>query len=260
MKAKYDTIGQQYNQTRKADPYLAERLFQHLQPKKGGIYLDIGCGTGNYTNTLQRRGFDFIGIDPSEIMLEKARSINAEIDWRKGVAEQTGLAATTVDGIIGSLTIHHWTDLASSFRELYRILKPGGNIVLFTSTPAQMKGYWLNHYFPQMLKDSIDQMPTLESVTQAMNNAGFRIVKTESYLIQIDLKDQFLYCGKQQPELYLDPDVRKGISSFSALANKTEVEIGLTKLKADIDSGEINTIIQSFENDMGDYLYLLGQK
>ncbi|MFT5765863.1 MAG: SAM-dependent methyltransferase [Saprospiraceae bacterium] len=260
MKAKYDTIGQHYNQTRKADPYLTERLFQNLEPKKVGFYLDIGCGTGNYTNALQKRGFDFIGIDPSERMLEKAKLINSAIDWRLGTAEQTGLEDSSIDGIIGSLTIHHWTDLNISFQELYRVLKTKGNIVIFTASPDQMKGYWLNHYFPKMLQDSINQMPGVEKVKAAMTSAGFKIRKKEKYSIQPDLIDQFLYCGKQQPELYLNPNIRNGISSFSALANKEEVEKGLLQLEGDIASGKIDDVIQSYENDMGDYLYIVGQK
>jgi hypothetical protein len=46
---------------------------------------------------------------------------------------------------IGSLTIHHWTDLKSGFSKLNKVLKPNGRIVIFTSTPKQMIGYWLNH-------------------------------------------------------------------------------------------------------------------
>ena len=160
MEIKYNKIGTDYNLTRKADKYLTEQLLNHLKPTKSGKYLDIGCGTGNYTNELQKNGFQFIGIDPSEKMLEKAKIKNAEIDWKIGSAENTELPKNYVEGIIGSLTIHHWTDLKNGFSELYRVLKPNGRIVIFTSTPKQMKGYWLNHYFPKMLSDSMTQMPT----------------------------------------------------------------------------------------------------
>ncbi|GAA4955738.1 hypothetical protein GCM10023314_31870 [Algibacter agarivorans] len=44
------------------------------------MYLDIDCGTGNYTNALQKVGFHFIGIDPSNKMLEKAKLKNPKID------------------------------------------------------------------------------------------------------------------------------------------------------------------------------------
>ena len=84
MKAKYDDIGINYNETRSADPYIAERLLKNLNPKTNGLYLDIGCGTGNYTNELQKKGFNFIGIDPSKKMLEKARRDGVVIDLDRG--------------------------------------------------------------------------------------------------------------------------------------------------------------------------------
>lgn len=228
MVVKYVEIGIDYNLTRKADKYLTEGLLLHLEPIKDGKYLDIGCGTGNYTNKLQKYGFNFIGIDPSKKMFEKAKLINNEIDWKIGTAENTGLPQNFVDGIIGSLTIHHWTNLISAFSELHKILKTNGKIMIFTSTPKQMEGYWLNHYFPKMLSDSITQMPTLESVETAMKESGMEFLGTDKYFIKPDLKDQFLYCGKQNPELYFNTQIRHGISSFSSLANRTEVEQGLS--------------------------------
>ncbi len=65
MIAKYDTIGNEYNQTRKPDKVLVANLLRHLEPNEDGRYLDIGCGTGNYTIQLQQKGFQFIGIDPT---------------------------------------------------------------------------------------------------------------------------------------------------------------------------------------------------
>ncbi|MFC0605249.1 class I SAM-dependent methyltransferase [Winogradskyella pulchriflava] len=259
MSTKYNKIGINYNQTRKADPYLTSQLLKHLNPNKEGLYLDIGCGTGNYTNEFQKRGFNFIGIDPSIEMLQKAQAQNKNIQWKIGTAEKTDLAQQSIDGIIATLTIHHWTNLARAFSELAYILKPNGKIVIFTSTPQQMKGYWLNHYFPKMLENSMAQMPTFEAVKDAMNLVGLKISSTEIYNIQPDLKDQFLYCGKQNPELYFDESIRHGISSFSALANKNEVENGLRKLRTDIDNGKIDEVIASYKNDLGDYLYIIAQ-
>src|ERR1700753_4292733 len=84
----YDTIGSGYNTTRQADPYITERLFQLLSPEPDGTYLDIGCGTGNYTIVLANMGFDFYGIEPSEKMLDIARSRNPNINWVLGRSEE----------------------------------------------------------------------------------------------------------------------------------------------------------------------------
>lgn len=260
MEAKYNKIGKDYNQTRKADKVLTENILLYLKPEKEGLYLDIGCGTGNYSGEVHKKGFQVIGIDPSVKMLEKATAKHPNIDWRIGTAENTNLLEKSIDGIFGTLTIHHWGNLEKGFSELSRVLKKDGKIVIFTSTPQQMQGYWLNHYFPKMMADSIRQMSKPENVIAAMENAKIAIVKTEKYFIQPDLEDKFLYCGKHNPELYFQKEVRNGISSFSSLSNKDEVEKGLLELRKDIDSGKIEKIMKSYENGLGDYLYVIGKK
>jgi SAM-dependent methyltransferase len=193
-------------------------------------------------------------------MLEKAKTKNQQIEWKTGTAENTNLPDDYLDGIMGSLTIHHWSDLKKAFSELYRILKPNGRLVIFTSTPKQMRTYWLNYYFPKMLEDSIVQMPSFENVKSALINAEFKIKATVKYTVKPDLQDKFLYCGKHNPELYFDENIRQGISSFSAMANQEETKNGLANLRKDIDRGKINQIIKSYENDFGDYLYIIGIK
>lgn len=260
MEVKYNKIGIDYNQTRKADKYLADKLFYHLRPEKSKRYLDIGCGTGNYTDELYNRGVDIIGIDPSEIMLKAARSKNEKIEWRLGTADKTSLKNKSVDGITASLTIHHWKNLQDSFLEMNRVLKDNGRIVIFTSTPKQMDGYWLNHYFPKMLEDSKRQMPSFSEVGDAMNDAGIETIETEKYFVHPGLQDHFLYSGKTKPELYLKSEIREAISSFSDLANRQEVDKGLNQLKMDIEGGRIYENIKEYENDEGDYLYIIGIK
>lgn len=260
MEAKYDHIGKGYNNTRKADPFLLERLQYHLNPIREGLYLDIGCGTGNYTSQLHDKETKFIGIDPSQKMLDKAQKNYPNITWKLGTAENIPLEDKSVEGVVGTLTLHHWSDLQQGFSELFRVMKNYTNVVFFTSTPIQMLGYWLNHYFPKMMSASVQQMPSQSEIINAMEAAGFKDIFAERYFIQPDLQDQFLYVGKQNPKLYLDKNIRNGISSFSHLAHQEEVQKGLTQLEKDIASGAINNIIKQYENREGDYLFILGQK
>ena len=75
--ATYDIIGKGYNTTRQADPFIVDRLCDMLQPHREGLYLDIGCGTGNYLAALSAKGYTFYGVDPSQTMLDAARSAHA---------------------------------------------------------------------------------------------------------------------------------------------------------------------------------------
>ncbi len=257
MVEKYDLIGANYNTTRKADPYLFSRLFALLNPSANGNYLDIGCGTGNYTKKFDKKGYNFIGVDPSSEMLEKAKKSGSSVTWKIGKAETLELPENSIDGIVASLTLHHWQNLDQGFASLRKVLKPQGNIAIFTATPEQMQGYWLCHYFPKMLKDSMDQMPSVDVIKTSLDKNGLIIAADEKYFIQPDLQDLFLYSGKHNPELYFETEVRQGISSFSSLANTTEVETGLNSLQKDIASGKIIDVMKNYENTDGDYLFLL---
>lgn len=256
MQPIYNTIGTGYNATRQADPFIAARLLSLLSPAKDRLYLDIGCGTGNYTNMLASQGYKFYGIDPSEKMLAEARQKNESINWLNAFVEEMPFDDETFDGAVATLTIHHWKDLAKAFWEIHRVLKTGSKLVLFTSTPEQMQGYWLNHYFPKMLQSSTEQMPSLESIETACNAAGLKIIGTEKYFVQDDLQDHFLYVGKNRPELYFEEIIRNGISSFAALANAEEVRNGLAMLRVDMNGGGFSSVYSRYQNTVGDYLFL----
>lgn len=256
----YNKVGTDYNSTRKADPFIANRLLHLLKPHSEKLYLDIGCGTGSYTIELAKKGFKFYGVEPSDLMLKEARSKSDKINWLLGTAEQIPANDNLFDGIVATLTIHHWTNIEKGFREIFRVLQQDGRIVIFTSTSKQMKGYWLNHYFPKMLDASIIQMPTLEEIQKTSTNEGFKITSVEKYFIKDDLQDHFLYVGKNKPQLYFNEKVLNGISSFSVLANIEEVKNGLLRLHSDIEIKAFNQIKKQYENDLGDYLFITAKK
>lgn len=259
-KAVYDLIGIDYNQTRTADPFLVERLFSLLSPDKNSIILDVGCGTGNYTIALSSKGHSFYGVEPSEIMLNEARRKSVADFWTQAAAESLPFESEFFSGALATLTIHHWKNLETAFAELYRVLKRESNFVLFTAFPEQMQGYWLNHYFPQMLKDSMMVMPSRQKVEDALGCVGFNVIAVEKYFVHPQLQDLFLYSGKQRPSLYFNKQVRDGISSFSALSNKKETEKGLQNLASDLENGNFDKIAQNYENDLGDYCFIVAKK
>jgi SAM-dependent methyltransferase len=253
----YQLTGGDYNFTRKADPYILQRLFTLLGPEKGKSYIDIGCGTGNYTIALSEPGFEFTGLDPSKAMLAIANQRAPLINWLPGSAEKIPLPDSQFDGALATLTIHHWKDLGKAFLEINRILKMKSRMVLFTSLPEQMSGYWLNYYFPRMMQSSIQKMPSLDLITEAGRCAGFHLQNTELYDIRSDLEDHFLYSGKMNAALYLNHYFRKGISSFAESGIQDEINIGLKNLASDIDSGQIEIIQKKFQSTFGDYIFIV---
>jgi ubiquinone/menaquinone biosynthesis C-methylase UbiE len=52
----YDRIGTHYDVTRRADSYILGRLIHHLRVESAGTYLDVACGTGNYSIAVANAG------------------------------------------------------------------------------------------------------------------------------------------------------------------------------------------------------------
>lgn len=254
---RYDTIGKEYNATRKADPYLTGKLYELLLAVPGNHYLDIGCGTGNYLNALSKQGLNFTGVDPSLTMLEQAEWKNPEAHFICAKAENIPLPDQIFDGAIAIFTIHHWDDMLRGLKEVRRVLKPGSRFVCFSFTPRQMKGYWLNHYFPLMMQRSWEIVPEREEMAEIILQAGFSSVFTENYTVHEGLEDHFLYSSKHHPERYLDAAIRKNASSFSVFAEEGEVERGLSLLEGDIRSGYIETVMEEYANELGDYIFYI---
>ena len=255
MTAIYDQIGTDYDITRRADPYLATRMAHLLELRSGKRYLDLACGTGNYTASLASRAGRWTGLDASTVMVEQARAKSPAVNWVCGSAEELTDADATYDGVLCSLALHHLKDLDSAFREVRRVIGRG-HFVIFTSTPEQMRGYWLNEYFPKAMERSVAQMPSQEVVRDACLRAGFSRVYSETYFVQPDLQDGFLYVGKHRPEIYLSERVRAGSSTFRTLAEPEEVRIGCERLAGELASRAFHKVFDRFENERGDYLFV----
>lgn len=254
---KYDRIGVGYNTTRTADPYLLSRIVFHLDPAPSGNYLDVGCGTGNYTIALAEKGLHFTGIDPSAEMLNKARERSDKVTWLSGKSEALPFDDNSFDGAIATLTVHHWNDRAQGLREVFRVLKTGSHLVILTSDHQQMESYWLNHYFPETMRRATENMPAADDTVSKLEAAGFSDIQREKFFVTNELQDMFLQSGKYRPEIYFDPRIRAGISTFALLAAADEVASGLAKLRYDIDNDLFTEVQQRYESDHGDYLFII---
>jgi SAM-dependent methyltransferase len=259
MQALYNEICSSYCTTRRADPSITQTLAHLLSVAHGGNFLDLACGTGNYTNALASIGGNWHGCDISEVMVRQARAKNQEVRWQVSSADSLPYPATFFDGAICTLAIHHFPDLLQPFKEVYRTMRQGP-FVLFTAFPEQMQRYWLCHYFPEMMASSIAQMPTQEIVTSALRSAGFEIDSILPFDVTNDLQDLFLYSGKERPELYLDTQIRANISSFASRCSQAELESGLKTLSDDIETCTFAELAASYRCSSGDYTYIVAHK
>jgi hypothetical protein len=111
-----------------------------------------------------------------------------------------------------------------------------GQIVLFTYDPKMIAGFWLTEYFPSFIPDvesTFLPIPQLLAAIQTITGRGANIIP---FPLPSDLSDSFAAVGWARPELYLDNDIRNGISSFAKI-EAGELEHGLSRLREDLAKG-----------------------
>lgn len=102
------------------------------------VVVDVGCGTGAALRRIAPRVTEgtLIGIDPIPRMVEIARTRAAEhpnrhrIKFREAPAERLPLEDDFADVVFAFDSIDHWQDQAAGLREIRRVLRPGGRLVV----------------------------------------------------------------------------------------------------------------------------------
>jgi SAM-dependent methyltransferase len=89
--------------------------------------LDLGAGTGLFTDRLVEAGHDVVAVDVSAGMLDQLRARLPQVRVEVGGAEALPLADASVDAVVAGQAAH-WFDPEPAAAELRRVLRPGGVI------------------------------------------------------------------------------------------------------------------------------------
>jgi demethylmenaquinone methyltransferase/2-methoxy-6-polyprenyl-1,4-benzoquinol methylase len=106
----------------------AQDLHAHLEPRSGDRLLDVGGGTGRVAQFFLDRVAQVCVLDPSPKMLVESR--RKGICITQGESEAIPFPDETFDRIIMIDAFHHLRDQALAARELARVLRPGGRLVI----------------------------------------------------------------------------------------------------------------------------------
>lgn len=123
-----------------------------LKMPRDNKLLDAGCGDGNITFPLAERGFDITAIDFGDAVLKEAEKKNRKLGYKKLVFEFGDLNnplkyPDNNFSIITSLhVIMKVKNYALAFKEFYRVLKPGGYVVISTTSSDETFTHWLRRY------------------------------------------------------------------------------------------------------------------
>ena len=114
-------------------------LFSLLGEVAGLRVLDAACGGGHIARALARRGATVTGVDISAAMIEAAKRACADlaIDFRVAdISAMPELADCSFDLTVCSMALMNVVDIGGAFKELARVLKPGGHLVFSIPHPC----------------------------------------------------------------------------------------------------------------------------
>ena len=120
------------------DKYWRQRAIDLLDPMENERILDVATGTGDMVIEVAKRNLSvrIFGIDFSQRMLDLGRIKIARNDYNQAVSLQIGsgeclpFADESFDGVICAFGIRNFADVQLGLREFFRVLKPGGRIVV----------------------------------------------------------------------------------------------------------------------------------
>ncbi len=114
--------------------HLQELVFGWMAGEQGSLALDVGCGGGQYGLEASRRGLRVVGIDPSRVALDLARShaldTGAELDYVRADPAQPPFRSSTFDVVMSKDSLHHVPDIETVLDRLDRLLRPGGLLAI----------------------------------------------------------------------------------------------------------------------------------
>ena len=108
------------------------RLAVQLSGPVGAEILDLGAGTGDLSAEFRRQGAAcVVGLDVSAAMLARAdQKYGCEgLDWLQGDAQRLPFPDGSFDVVASAFVMRNLPDLAGSFEEMVRVLRPGGRLI-----------------------------------------------------------------------------------------------------------------------------------
>lgn len=193
--------------------HIYPRLQQWRTQANPKVIVEVGCGQGICSDYLGDKLTQYIGIDPSPYLIERAKHQYAghNKSFKVGNAYNLMLDDKSVDGIVLVNVLFHLKDLTLANREISRVLKPGGQAFVITANPSYYDR-WEQYFF-----DYIKEGDCLTGKFKLPNN---QLSKQTMYLHPLEkIKSTLVESGMQKPfvEQFGKIDEENGFPHFVSL-------------------------------------------
>jgi ubiquinone/menaquinone biosynthesis C-methylase UbiE len=203
----------------------------HLPGDRSLAGIDLGSGTGRFTPALADAfGGPIHGVEPADGMRRAAEadSRHPAVTYLAGRAEAIPRPDASADFVLMFLSYHHVADKPAAAREIARVLKPGGRLILRSTFKDRIPDHWWRSYFPRSHAVEQAMFPTEAESIAFFEAAGFRTL------------------ASVQAEIPFEGDIaglvaRLKLRAVSTFEHMTEAELdeGFARIDADLAAGAI---------------------
>ncbi|KAG0185759.1 hypothetical protein DFQ28_008812, partial [Apophysomyces sp. BC1034] len=123
-----------YANARPSYPAAALQKIKEIIPQ-GAHVLDLAAGPGIMTQLLVPLGYQVTAVEPVDNMRNKLKELLPEVPCFKGTAQNIPLPSESQDAVVVAQAFH-WFDDIGSLKEIHRVLKPQGHLILIWNTES----------------------------------------------------------------------------------------------------------------------------
>ena len=162
------------------------QMLAELETAPFADVLDVGCGTGAVIELLREKypNARYTGLDLTPAMIDAAVAKGLpNCDFVVGDAEDLPFADASFDAVLSSNSFHHYPNPAAFFAGAFRVLRPGGRLILRDYTSNDLV-VWLMNTFELPLARLIGhgdvRVSKLSELRSLAQGAGFEVEKLEA--------------------------------------------------------------------------------